>query len=862
VERHDQVVLGPRAGHVEQPDALVVRHLLVERDAGLVRLRDDRAPDPDQALLAGRPQHLGPRPAALGLGRQPGEDGDRELQPLGGVDGHDPDRVVVGLGQDGLGDPAALRGLLADPGQVLAQRAVGGVGPGPGLVDHEPHPAPQVAGPAVGLAELEDPAVAHHPVGQLAGRRPQARRVQLAQVGEPRGHRVARRDVLGRRGAVVEAAAVGPPVAVEVVVAAGEQGRAQCGDDRQLVARVVDRPQGEEDVPDQPAGVHEGRRLGPVGDAGRTERVLQRWERRPGRQQDRDVAEPGRPPAGRAAAAVVADQPALVEHAPDGGGDVGRLALAEHRRAGPVLVRGSAEHGDRRADRGVRADRDQRGVGRLRRHAAHVLGPHEVAEHEVDQVDDRPARAEVCGQREAAPARAEAVGGLEEQRDVRPPEAVDRLLGVAHEEQVALAGGDLAPRRVRRGVVVGGDEHGQLDLDRVGVLELVDQQVPVALPQRRPDRGAVVGVAQHVAGEDQQVVELELACPAPLVGRLEREAPQVDRQARDRRDGHLAPQRAGPVPDVLVALLEGGEVVARPVGRPAVGAAARCLAEQPELGVLVAGRLDPAGPGLEVGELGQQLVVLGAASVALGDDRIDVGQQAVEPAGPVRDLAGRRRGAVAGEVPVLVEGERDQPQAVGTDAARGGQEERALDRRVGEQLVEEAAPPVVERHRRRDLVQHLDARWEARLDRVLAEDALGEAVERPDRGAVEVVERGAAAGRPLGVGRAARAARGIGAVGQLGGQRSADPVAQLGRCLLGEGDRGDRVERRSAAGDEPDDAVDERARLARAGPRLDEQGGGEVVRDAVACDLVRRGAGGSGGGRGGHGRPSGSTRLA
>ncbi len=412
---------------------------------------------------------------------------------------------------------------------------------------------------------------------------------------------------------------------------------------------------------------------------------------------------------------------------------------------------------------------------------------------------------------------------------------------------MALPGGDVVPGGVGRRLVVAGDAHGQVDLDRIGVLELVDQQVAVALPQGPPHGRAVLGVAQHVAGEDQQVVELELAGPAPLVRGLEGEAPEVDGQPPHGLVADLASQRDGLVADRAEAQLEGGQVVAGPVALLAVGAAARHLAEQRELGVLVAGGVDPAGPGFEPLELGQQLVVVVTAPVALGDDRADLGEQPVERSGPVRDLARRGRGVVAGEVPVLVERQGHEPQAVGADAARRGEQERPFDGRVGEQLVEEAAPPVVERDRRRDLVEDLDPRGQAGLDRVLAEDPLGEAVERPDRGPVEVVERGPAARRPAGVA----------AVRELGRQRPADPVAQLGRGLLGERDRGDRVEGRRAGRDQLDDPVDEGAGLARAGPRLDEQRGGEVARDAVAGDLVGRGGEG-----GGHGRPAGSTSVA
>ena len=84
----------------------------------------------------------------------------------------------------------------------------------------------------------------------------------------------------------------------------------------------------------------------------------------------------------------------------------------------------------------------------------------------------------------------EALACGEERGDVGPAEPVDRLLGVADHEQAA--GGHRRPRPTAVSSAVarigGGDAHGQLDLDRVGVLELVEQQALVALVQGAPAR--------------------------------------------------------------------------------------------------------------------------------------------------------------------------------------------------------------------------------------------------------------------------------------------------------------------------------------------------------------------------------------
>ena len=89
------------------------------------------------------------------------------------------------------------------------------------------------------------------------------------------------------------------------------------------------------------------------------------------------------------------------------------------------------------------------------------------------------------------------------QLDVCSPKAINGLFRIADEEQLTGRGVDLVPVRHglplrggaravvasvvagrawcngRKALLSGGDEHGDLDLDRVGVLELVEQQVAI-----------------------------------------------------------------------------------------------------------------------------------------------------------------------------------------------------------------------------------------------------------------------------------------------------------------------------------------------------------------------------------------------
>ena len=86
--------------------------------------------------------------------------------------------------------------------------------------------------------------------------------------------------------------------AEQVVVAAGEQRAAQGRHDGEVVGGVVDGPQRHQQVAHRPGDVDEAAGLGPVGDAGSFERVLEERQRRAGRDEHGDVAELRLAPAG------------------------------------------------------------------------------------------------------------------------------------------------------------------------------------------------------------------------------------------------------------------------------------------------------------------------------------------------------------------------------------------------------------------------------------------------------------------------------------------------------------------------------------------------------------------------------------
>ena len=118
--------------------------------------------------------------------------------------------------------------------------------------------------------------------------------------------------------------------------------------------------------------------------------------------------------------------------------------------------------------------------------------------------------------------------GAQVQGDVGPAEPVDGLLRIADEEEGTGVWGEVAGVEggVDRGVRVSQQE-GKLELERVGVLKLVEQDAAVPLVEGCPHGVADDGVGEQVAGDDQQVVEDQGPCMASFGGGLERGSHQI-----------------------------------------------------------------------------------------------------------------------------------------------------------------------------------------------------------------------------------------------------------------------------------------------------------------------------------------------
>ena len=457
---------------------------------------------------------------------------------------------------------------------------------------------------------------------------------------------------------------------------------------------------------------------------------------------------------------------------------------------------------------------------------------HQRREGMVDEALDGGDGAEARGERDMRHfVPRELHGHLAVDPDVGAAEAVDRLLRIADDEELPRRGDDRAP--VALGRILRRQQEQNLGLERIGVLELVDEDPRVSPLRRGTD---VVVAADQVSRPQQEVDEVE----AP---RLRLRLPV----AFDRRP-ELLPEQRGEIgvrhrPEALehgddsLVLLENvraGKIL--PVHR------AEPLARSGE--AAVRGQLDQL-------RLDEVVVPLRAHVVGLPDRprdrarRLGVEEEAVAAAvgGPVRQGGEAHQvpdhfvdGRLAPEVRFPAPG----PFEVPPFRQLPGRAPQAPRRAVAARLTERGPVPAPERapHARRRVVQ---GRLQPAVEH-LPEQALRAAV-------VENLEPGVDAGlhgalpqqvgaecvdgadlRLLQVGDGlveAPVALGGGGVGPGRGgvppgllERSSKPQLQLARGLLGEGDGQDLVHGGAPGREHLDDALHQDAGLPRPGGRL------------------------------------------
>ena len=398
-----------------------------------------------------------------------------------------------------------------------------------------------------------------------------------------------------------------------------------------------------------------------------------------------------------------------------------------------------------------------------------VARPELVAEEMVDRREHLGPRAVVERQRQALLG---AFAPVAEDGDVGVAEAVDRLELVADEEDVG---------RPRPGF----QQVDDLALQPVRVLELVDHQRPEAQLLRLAH--ALV-VAQQVAREQLQILEVERRL-ALLRGRV-LGGEQVEQLLQE----------------LLVALRE---LVECGLLEPVAGAAERSGAvagrrQQGEVEQLLRIRRRQSERGVRSGEL---LV----GHVGIRGERRGGGVQLGEPLGHARHLAELEPQLPARRAQRLVDAREHPPQplrAVRREQAKALAVARRAERR------QRALEGLAADHRAVLLVQLAEARVDADRERVRAQQARAEAVDRRDPGAVEP-------------------AREVGPAAAV--QRGADARAQLARRLARVRDHEHRLDVESLLADGAHEALDEDARLPGSRARGDEDlslglDGGELLR--------------------------------
>ena len=132
----------------------------------------------------------------------------------------------------------------------------------------------------------------------------------------------------------------------------------------------------------------------------------------------------------------------------------------------------------RRSPTGIRRPAAGRPAAR-RRAAARSPAPTPSAEQGVDEIEHRRLAAEIQATAAAGPRRASPRRSCRKTSRIGAAEAIDRLLVVADEKQLA------------RREAAAAEGLDQLDLQRIGVLEFVDQQQPGLRGQPLPQAAAV-----------------------------------------------------------------------------------------------------------------------------------------------------------------------------------------------------------------------------------------------------------------------------------------------------------------------------------------------------------------------------------
>ena len=611
------------------------------------------------------------------------------------------------------------------------------------------------------------------------------------------------------------------------VVSQGEERPLECGEDRELVVRPLDgggrgthgqhllarvvRAASHQDVRDVPRLQRLDIRPGEV--AAVAAHPLEEEAHVPGLHRD------------RLAPVALADLPAALRHQPvhEGRDRVGiGLLDAEVRYLLPIAVNLRRRQGHHRGLPGdASPERIERDVARLRPalHLRRETGVHGLL--------DGPCRAEAGAQmQELRPAGAQELLHVLVESDVRPAEAVDGLLRVAHHEQLSRGRAGLAP--LRGGGIVGGDEQQDLSLQRIGVLELVHQHVGEAAGQL----GANGGVVPHqVARAQEQVEEIQAsrALLQGLIGLAER--PQL--LAQTGGDVRIAAVEEGlqlrlrcipPGEDGgLLQVLREPLAATSPVPQPPPGKLVQ-LGLQP-IGVARTDGLSAAKLGAPARDLRQGLHGPVVGALRFPGDLAHLGEEGhhlLQPRRPIERLAppGAREVAVLGEIAPRLAQELARREIAGAHLA--AQQPAHAHRRVRDGALEPGVESLVEEALLLLAGGHLEDRIHLRLHRPLAQQVGAEGMDGADRRCFQPLQ---GRGEPVALFRACSRPRHF--------QIRPKPELHLAGGEIGEGDRENAIERGAPAAHQGDDARHQLGGLAGARRGLDDEGGVEIAPDPL-----------------------------
>ena len=275
------------------------------------------------------------------------------------------------------------------------------------------------------------------------------------------------------------------------LVAQPHEGRPQVAEGADVVPLVPEQPERVEDIEDLLA-FPEVRHAGDeVGDAVALERRLEVFEPAAGTVEESDVAEGERT---QLAGVGIADFVAA-HRCEDPGRDArglgfatlgGLLSLRREPLHSRLRVVGHAGHQVRVFDPARELFLGEGGSRFVHRDAA----------DNVDEVDDRGGAAEVPREIEDVALLRKIGGNVVPHRDVGAAEAVDALLRIADEEEL-------------RTLYAASDGEGDVALREIGVLELIDDEHPVAIPDRG-ERRVAFGAEQEVGRPEHEAVEVAL----------------------------------------------------------------------------------------------------------------------------------------------------------------------------------------------------------------------------------------------------------------------------------------------------------------------------------------------------------------